>query len=152
MKSFIAVIGTFFTLGVTAQEKTLCSTDEKVVFSCQIPENRKIVSLCASQDSSATKGYLQYRFGKITKIELQFPEPKQPAGKNFLYAKDKHLTMETISFSRDKFSYELVYGEDNRGRPYGTVIVNKSGELLAAFDCEEGAPFANTTPKQVGIR
>jgi len=152
MKNKIALLLVLLTTNVFSQEKTLCNPDEKVVFSCQIPKNKKFASLCALKDASLTKGYVQYRFGKSEKIEMQFPEAKEPAGKNFTYVKDKDITMETFKFVKGDFSYELVSGEDNKGRSYGTVIVNKSGKLLAAFDCDEGAPFVNMTAKQLGFK
>ena len=152
MKKIIALALVFLAPNVFSQEKTLCNPDEKVVFSCQIPKNKKFASLCASKDASLTKGYMQYRFGKSEKIEMQFPETKDPLVKNFTYVKDKDITMETFKFLRGEFTYELISGEDNKGRTYGTVIVNKSGKLLAAFDCDEGTPFANITPKQLGFK
>jgi hypothetical protein len=152
MKRIVALALVLLAPNVFSQEKTLCSPDEKVVFSCQIPKNKKFASLCASKDANISKGYVQYRFGKAEKIEMQFPETKEPLVKNFTYVKDKDITMETFKFLRGEFTYELISGEDNKGRTYGTVIVNKSGKLLAAFDCDEGTPFANITPKQLGFK
>ena len=152
MKKIITLALVLLAPNVFSQEKTLCNPDEKVVFSCQIPKNKKFASLCASKDANISKGYVQYRFGKSEKIEMQFPEAKESLGKNFTYVKDKDMTMETFKFVRGDFSYELSSGEDNKGRSYGSVVVNKSGKLLAAFDCDEGAPFANITPKQLGFK
>jgi len=152
LKKIIAFVFLFSAINAFSQEKTLCNTDEKVIFSCQIAKNKKYASLCASKDASNTKGYVQYRFGKIDKIEMLHPETREAAEKNFSYVRDKDATMETFKFVRGDFSYELISGEDNKGRSYGTVIVNKLGKLLAAFDCNEGAPFTNITPKQLGFK
>jgi len=38
-----------------------CQADEQIIFSCSF--GKKMVSVCASNDFSVNKGYLQYRFG-----------------------------------------------------------------------------------------
>jgi len=133
-----------------AAEKTLCSQDEKVVFSCEIKKNKKIASLCSSKDAGKDKGYVQYRFGTSNKVEMQFPESKESGNKNFKTKEEPEMI--TISFSKGNFVYELVSGEDRRGASYGNVIVNQSGKLLSALDCAEGAPYSNIKPSQVGIK
>jgi hypothetical protein len=54
-------------------KRSLCSSLETVVFSCEV-KNQRIVSVCASQTLSATTGYVQYRFGKPSKIEVAVPK------------------------------------------------------------------------------
>lgn len=52
---------------------TLCTSTEKVIFSCPL-RNGKTVSLCASSDLSMDKGTLQYRFGRLGSTpELKYP-------------------------------------------------------------------------------
>jgi len=130
--------------------KTLCSQDEKVVFSCEIKKNKKIASLCSSKDAGKDRGYVQYRFGLINKVEMQFPESKEPGNKNFKYKEESDMI--TVSFSKGKFLYELVSGEDRRGVSYGNILVNQSGKLISALDCDEGGPYSNVKPSQVGIK
>src|SRR6266480_5829555 len=55
------------------QSNSLCTKDERVVFSCPVKRPAKIVSVCASKDLTSEHGYLQYRFGLPGKIELEFP-------------------------------------------------------------------------------
>jgi len=55
-------------IGVNAQ--SLCSGQEKTVFSLQAVTSKKLASVCRGENSE----YLVYRFGRIGKVELQFPE------------------------------------------------------------------------------
>ncbi len=66
----------------------LCKADEQVVFGCNSKD--KIISLCASSDVSASKGYLQYRFGKLDSIELAYPEQQEPPKGNFWYSSEPY--------------------------------------------------------------
>jgi hypothetical protein len=52
--------------------ESLCAADESIVFSCALKRQR-FVSVCASQSLSANSGYVQYRFGKLSKIEIAVP-------------------------------------------------------------------------------
>lgn len=49
-----------------------CIGDERVLFSCHL--GTKVASICASPDLGKSRGYLQYRFGSIDKIELEIPK------------------------------------------------------------------------------
>jgi uncharacterized protein len=44
------------------QTSTLCYSQEVMVFSCEVPQHKK-VSLCASRDASPDVGYMQLRMG-----------------------------------------------------------------------------------------
>jgi hypothetical protein len=48
-------------------ESTLCSLDEVVIASCHISAKNKIVSFCSSSDREK----ISYRFGVVSKIELE---------------------------------------------------------------------------------
>ncbi len=52
---------------------SLCSPGERVVFSAFAEGSNKLVSICSSSPLNESRGYLQYRFGRPGKIELQFP-------------------------------------------------------------------------------
>jgi hypothetical protein len=59
-----------------AAPRYLCQSNEKVVFGCTAGD--KMLSLRASPKFTSTSGYMQYRFGTPTKIELTYPEARKP--------------------------------------------------------------------------
>jgi hypothetical protein len=69
------------------QLNSLCTKDERIIFSCPVKRPAKIVSVCASKDLTSDRGYLQYRFGLPGKIELEFPQRSdRDAGEVSLHA------------------------------------------------------------------
>jgi hypothetical protein len=72
-------------VGIHAETDSHCTKTESVIFSCQIKDSDKTLSLCASKDISDTSGYIQYRFGKLNKVELTFPNDRLHSQKRFLY-------------------------------------------------------------------
>ena len=77
--SAVTCLGGLFTLTalpVWAAE-SLCNAQEQVIFSCSL--GKKMVSVCASNDFSASSGYLQYRFGQKDALELAFPNLTESA-------------------------------------------------------------------------
>lgn len=88
---------------------THCSTEEQMLFSCQL-KNNKTVSLCTSSDFSASNGYLQYRFGKMGKVELALPKERKgmPVDLRLIQSKDTFAEYNYISFSNGPFIYELT--------------------------------------------
>ena len=54
---------------------TRCEADEDTLFQCTTKTGGgdKVIAICASKDASATKGYVQYRFGTAAKREISLP-------------------------------------------------------------------------------
>ena len=70
-------------LPLPAAPPTLCFTNEVNVFSCGA--GKKVISVCASKDAAADRGYLQYRFGAPAKVELTVPAARSvPPAKSAL--------------------------------------------------------------------
>jgi hypothetical protein len=93
-----------------ADSATHCADDELTVFSCEL-KNKKTVSVCASDDVSSHSGYLQYRFGKIGKVELSVPAKKKsfPQELSLQHSKDDSAEYNYMSFSNGgNFTYELT--------------------------------------------
>src|SRR5262245_59396824 len=88
---------------------SLCEETEKVVFSCQLKNPAKIVSLCSSTKLTKTEGYLQYRFGVPGKIELEYPKQRSDAQKSFHYSHYFRAQVDEteISFSSDGYTYTV---------------------------------------------
>lgn len=87
---------------------TLCGRQETVIFSCMVT-SKKTLSVCAG--SSDENPYLQYRFGRIGKIELVFPAQKEDSLSKFGYSynheKTSGLTIYAVSFSNEGFTYTI---------------------------------------------
>lgn len=69
--AYIGGLLALIALPVCAVE-SLCDAQEQVIFSCTL--GKKMVSVCASNDFSASSGYLQYRFGQKGALELTCPD------------------------------------------------------------------------------
>ena len=111
---------------------TLCATSERVIFSCPIRRPAKIVSLCASQDLSSEKGYLQYRFGLPGKIDLEYPAERNGTQEKFHYTHyfRARVDLTEISFTNDGYEYEITddyNGEEKPAQTIQGVVVRGSG-------------------------
>jgi uncharacterized protein len=85
-------------VGELQQSSTLCTSREVVIYSCTLPQ-RKIVSLCASQDASPVAGYMQYRMGrKQIALEMEFPKKKELAKDHFKFHEELTETSHTVWF------------------------------------------------------
>ncbi|WP_156432240.1 hypothetical protein [Burkholderia latens] len=118
--------------GAYAGEVTLCQPHEEIYFSC--PVGGKIVSLCASGNISPNNGYVQYRFGAVNRIELQFPgKPYPPNG--YFEISDVYfgnLDYVHVKFKSGIYNY-VIYQGDRSG-----VYVKKNGILVSNRVCENG--------------
>lgn len=91
-----------------AETATHCTSNERTLFSCATKKN-KIVSICASKDLSPNSGYMQYRFGKDGKVEMEVPQAAKGLPDFSLTAsKDGHAEYNDISFFKGAFVYSLT--------------------------------------------
>jgi len=115
----------------SAETPTHCSNAEKIIFSCQIRNSKKVLSLCASNDLSDKSGYLQYRFGRLNSIELEFPKERNKSQNKFLY--------------RHYFRYQVdrtEIGFENNGHEY-TIYSYYEGDGQEKPTHEEGVQVDN---------
>jgi hypothetical protein len=98
--------------------KSLCGADEQTIWSCATVKN-KIASVCASKDLAADKGYVQYRFGLLKKIELEFPQKREGSQKAFKYSRYTRplVTMLTLSFENGGVFYEIHDDDNSEEKP-----------------------------------
>jgi hypothetical protein len=135
-----------FTAAVPASAVTLCRPDEQVLFSCPVKYKDRVVSLCAAKDLSATKGYLQYRFGTPDKVELQFPEARENSQKALHYGHyfRAQVDQTRVYFTKDKYLYELFADEEGDVRPSVSSKGVRTTEVAAPDKTQEilcaGAP------------
>ncbi len=127
---------------VSAQKtvKSLCSADEQTIWSCTTVKN-KIASVCASKDLTEDKGYVQYRFGLLRKIELEFPKKREESQKAFKYSRYTRplVTMLTLSFTNNGIVYE-IHDDDNSEE--------KPPVRAASIDIADGARKSSVVCKQ----
>jgi hypothetical protein len=78
---------------------SLCEAKELVVSSCQTKAG-KFISFCASRNLGPATGYMQYRFGTESKVELQYPERQvHPRGL---------FTWDSVPYSRGS-AWQLIF-------------------------------------------
>jgi hypothetical protein len=92
------------------QVNTLCAKTERVIFACVLRRPAKIVSVCASKDLTRNTGYMQYRFGSLAKIELEYPKDRTGTQQKFEYTHYMRalVDLNEINFSVDGVDYSVV--------------------------------------------
>jgi hypothetical protein len=113
-------------------EETMCYPHEEIYFSC--PIGRKIVSVCAAGNISPKNGYVQYRFGRPGKPELEFPaEPGPPMDwfsiTDFLGGS---VNSTHLKFNSSGYDY-VIYQSATSG-----VYVKKNGKTIVNLSCGDG--------------
>jgi hypothetical protein len=123
-------------------EESLCFSDEQVIFTCTVKDNTKVVSLCASKKFSRLDGFLMYRFGRIGKVELEFPSSKKNSLDKFRYAHYLRAQVDRIevTFTNAEFHYTVFYyyeGESDIDNPEITqgLRVWKESGYEKSFEC-----------------
>lgn len=123
----------------------LCQPDEQVIFGCEI--KHKLLSVCTSADVSKTSGYVQYRFGKPGKVELNYPAAKvAPQGKFFLSsAVFNGGGANIIRFNNSGYEY-LVFdrmrrtnftpGEPNDPEFHAGIVTRRHGKITSTRLCD----------------
>lgn len=124
-------------------EESLCSGQEKIVFSCHV--DKKMLSLCRPIDSPCE---LIYRFGSAGKPEMTYPDPQD---RSEFYRVDAPLFgggITTLAFVRGDYEYRLyskIGREDSAGAPEehipefeDGIVVSKSGKQLKQLICSDG--------------
>jgi hypothetical protein len=113
-------------------EETLCYPHEEIYFSC--PIGRKIASVCASGNISPENGYVQYRFGRPGKPELEFPAEPEPPRDRFSISDFSGGSVNSthLKFNSGGYVY-VVYQSATSG-----VYVKKNGKTVVNLSCDDG--------------
>ena len=109
------------------QPNSLCTKDERIIFSCLTKRSgvsgsrgpSKIVSLCASRDLEKERGYLQYRYGLPGKVELEFPSSRTGAQQMFQYTHylRYQVDLTEINFEIDGYRYQIFDDYNGEEKP-----------------------------------
>lgn len=120
--------------------KSLCQPTEQVIWSCSTTRN-KIASVCASKNLTAEKGYVQYRFGTIGKIELELPSGKINSQNFFTYSRYTRplVTMLTLSFENKGYKYEIHDDDNSEEKPpvRSASIDISNGDKSSSITCRQ---------------
>ena len=121
MMKFVLFVSFVFLVS-SPQPGSLCNTDEKIIFNCTIKENAKIVSLCSSRELTKDRGYIQYRFGRPGKVELEFPKSREKTQQAFKYSHyfRAQVDLTEISFTSDNYTYSIFDDYNGEERPAQT--------------------------------
>ena len=123
------------------QPGSLCERDEKIVFSCAVGKQAKIVSLCSSKELTKDRGYLRYRFGLPGKIELEYPKDGERPQQAFKYSHYFRYQVDTteISFSLNGYEYAIVDDYNGEEKPaqhsQGVTITPPNNGKQVTLNC-----------------
>jgi hypothetical protein len=123
------------------QPNTLCAKDERVIFSCPVNRPAKIVSICASKELTAERGYLQYRFGLLGKLELEYPRERQGTQAKFQYSHyfRAQFDMTSINFTIDGYEYSVFDDYNGEEKPkistQGVSVTSPGKPKEVSFVC-----------------
>ena len=124
-----------------ASPRSLCSSEENVLFTCSI--GTKLVSVCSSPHLSRTSGYVQYRYGTRNRVpELVYPAEKiHPASKFSVgYTGSAKSSLENLHFTLSGHSYTIyresaAFGENGSG-----IKVKTPAGKSSRLPCKELSP------------
>ena len=125
---------------------TLCTKTERTHFSCKVAKD-KLLSVCGSRLLTAKSGYIQYRFGTPSKVELVYPPtPDHPNGR-FYFHEGAYSGgyMDHLSFKVGAYSY-VVY--DHFSSAKSPIETNsKDAGVLVIDPSQNEIYFKCRTPK-----
>lgn len=99
---------------------SLCAQDEKVIFSCAIKgQEQKMLSICSSKRLDERVGYVQYRFGRAGKVELEFPQERRNTQAAFRYTRYTRplVTYLVLRFETNGYLYSVHQNNNEEEKP-----------------------------------
>lgn len=130
-----------FLMETVLAPKSLCGKNEQLIWSCTTVKN-KIASVCASKNLTMGKGYLQYRFGTLGKVELQLPTEREGSQKFFKFSRYTRplVTMPQLTFENGDYAYEIHDDYNAEEKPEirsASLDVKKNGsEKTTSITCK----------------
>ncbi|HEX8097265.1 MAG TPA: hypothetical protein VF507_04490 [Pyrinomonadaceae bacterium] len=106
-------------VGATAPPISLCAADETVVFSCTTKGAGKLVSLCGSKQLDEKRGYVQYRFGRPGKVEMEFPRTREKTQSAFRLTRYTRplVTYLALRFESGGYLYSIHQNDNEEEKP-----------------------------------
>jgi hypothetical protein len=111
---------------------SLCAQNERAVWSCETVKERKLVSICSSQVLDKMRGYVQYRFGRVGQVEMEFPRERVNTQAAFTYSRYTRplVTYLKLEFVNNGFTYTISddsNGEEKPARRDAYITVKPAG-------------------------
>jgi hypothetical protein len=135
-KKIIAISVLFVKFAVASElssfaqnEGTLCGEGEDVYFSCPLG-NGKTVSICAKDNFSPNRGYVQYRYGIESNVFV-YPEKNISPGKIFGISDVSEGSIRGLHLKFSSGAYAYVVSSVWPGRVY----VSRDGKLIFDGEC-----------------
>lgn len=122
--------------------KSLCHLGEVEYFGCELQDSKKVVSVCAADNFSPDRGYVQYRFGVRGNVEYKYPDKLVPPRGKFSLVDVSRLhdgSGSHLKFTHGRYTYvvsnALVPGEIYAAEG-GTVVFDGicKGSAYMPFD------------------
>jgi hypothetical protein len=111
---------------------SLCAKNENVVWSCETVRDRKLASICSSKVLEETRGYVQYRFGRVGQVEMEFPRERTNTQAAFKYSRYTRplVTYLKLEFVNNGFTYTISDDSNEEEKPPqrdATITVTPKG-------------------------
>ncbi len=124
-----------------------CTNTEYTVFRCQVQKSEKVVSICISQPFSQEEGYIQYRFGKLGKVEFKYPKSLEKTQDKF-YLETTHYVggwNSALVFRNLEYTYG-IYDEAIKVSPVEKdwdrgITISKENKTIADLKCRKGIQY-----------
>lgn len=114
-----------------------CKPDETTYFSCEIKGRGKTVSVCGGND------WLQYRFGVLGAIELEFPIDRAGSLKRFTGADRLHsaagVSAQWLKFDRSGTEYSVTQMEGGSNFNGVSVLLPRTAKTID-LPCDRSKP------------
>ena len=147
-----AFVGIIFMTSFSVSAASLCSPEEKSLFSCQLEDSKKSVSLC---QSNTDPKQILYKFGTPEKVEITLPNEKSPKPKIFFeqFGPSSSQWIKGVVFTSGKVEYSLSTPQgisaqltvDGIKKPFSMTCDFEKGdsgnELSDAYDLMEKLKF-----------
>ncbi|MFM0646576.1 hypothetical protein PQR14_19800 [Paraburkholderia bryophila] len=125
-------------------EQTLCSEDEYVYFSCPL-ENQKTVSVCAKDNTTPNRGYVQYRYGNKGDA-FAFPPENVPPARTVKITDVSEGSIRGLHLKFSKEPYTYVVSSVSPG----DIYVSKNGKIIFDKKCRPQATRVSRTRFSTG--
>jgi hypothetical protein len=130
-----------------ATAETLCKQEEIVYFSC-LTSTGKIISLCGNSMADTENFWLQYRFGKSSRIELEYPKKRTnlfaESGFDVGYYRRSNGFDTEVSFTTNGWSYTVfnwVGGEEDHSGSTGVFVAKQRSGPGTTLACKDMLTF-----------
>lgn len=112
-------------------DKDLCGKDEEVLISFKIADSDKIAAICISKLNS---DYIIYRYGKPSKIELEYPDKTDSSWNKFTYSyyirgggiENEGMDLNYLNFENGGYNYRIYeeYASQSDETSVGIIVTN----------------------------